>query len=330
MAYKTLILGGTGFIGHHIARELLAKGHTVRVLARAGGDRSLLKGMDVEIVDGDLSDSSSLLAALEGCDALIHAAAHYPVWSLDADREAELGRQQILRVHEALAKHPVERFVYVSGPAAVGRYPDGRPADEDAPWPEERRKSAYARVKREMQDLVLYNARRTNATVVVPTGTFGPGDRKPTTGQLIVDIAANRVPVALHGRTNAVSVFAVADGVRRTLEQGAVGRLYVLGDENLTVLELCTRIADIVGVRAPRLGLSPDILRPVAVIGEHLARRMRKDRPAVPVVGLDFALFGTHLSSDVARNELGYDPSAYPLDAALKDAWEWFKDQEMV
>jgi len=329
MPYTTLVLGGTGFIGHHIVRELIEHGHTVRVLARPNGDRSLLEGMDVEIVDGELS-SSSLSTALDGCDALIHAAAHYPIFSVNPDEESEIGRKQILSVHEALDRHPVERFIYISGPAAVGKYADDRPEDEDAPWPEARLKSAYARLKREMQDMVLLDAHKHNAIAVVPTGTFGPGDRKPTTGQVIIDVAKNRLPVTLKGNSNAVSVFAVAEGVRLALEKGRVGRLYVLGHENLTIPDLLRRIAGITHGMAPLSALPPEFIRPQAMIGEKIAWRAGAAKPLVPVVGVDFALYGAYLSSDVAVQELGYDPSTYPLDDAIQQAYDWFRDKGMV
>ncbi|GBE30870.1 MAG TPA: NAD-dependent epimerase/dehydratase family protein [Bacteroidetes bacterium] len=330
MPYKTLVLGGTGFIGHHIVRELLENGHSVRVMARPNRNRSLLEGMDVEIVDGDLSKTSTILAALEGCDALIHAAAYYPIFCFDPKKEAEFGRSQILRIQEALTRHPVERFVYISGPAAVGRYADGRPEDEDSPWPQIRMKSAYARVKREMQDLVLYNGKKHNAIVAAPGGVFGPGDRKPTSGRVIVDIAKNHMPIALRGRANAASVFAVAEGIRLALEKGKVGRLYVLGQENLTIPDLMKRMAKITGGTSPKITLSPEFVRPQLLIAERLAFHAGKPAPLMPLIAADFALFGEYMSSDVAKAELGYDPSKYPLDEALKQAYEWFKEKGMV
>jgi dihydroflavonol-4-reductase len=330
MPYTSLVLGGTGFIGAHIVRELVEHGHTVRVLARPDGDRSLLNEMDVDIFDGDLTSSSALSAAIEGCDSVVHCAAHYPIFSVDPDKECEIGRNQIVRIHEVLDKHPVQRFVYISGPAAVGRYPDGRPEDEDAPWPPQRSKSAYARVKREMQDLVLYNAAKHNAIVVAPTGVFGPGDRKPTTGKLIIDISKNMLPVGLRGRSNAVSVFAVAEGVRLALEKGKVGRLYVLGQENLTIPDLMKRIAVLTDSLAPRASIPPGMMRPQVLVAERVAYHAGKPAPLVPIVGIDFAIFGEYLSSDVAKTELGYDPSKYPLDDAITQAFEWFKQMDMT
>jgi dihydroflavonol-4-reductase len=78
-----LVTGGTGFVGANLVRELLADGHTVRVLARPGGDRRALDGCRVEIVDGDLLDTDSLRRAVAGVRHVYHAAADYRLWAPD-------------------------------------------------------------------------------------------------------------------------------------------------------------------------------------------------------------------------------------------------------
>jgi len=76
-----LVTGGTGFVGANLVRELLADGHTVRVLARPGGDRRALAGCAVEMVDGDLLDAASLRRAVAGVRHVYHAAADYRLWA---------------------------------------------------------------------------------------------------------------------------------------------------------------------------------------------------------------------------------------------------------
>jgi len=65
------------FVGAAVARALGAAGWQVRVLARSGSDRSNLQPLTVDVVEGDLGDSSSLERALEGCAGLFHGAADY-------------------------------------------------------------------------------------------------------------------------------------------------------------------------------------------------------------------------------------------------------------
>lgn len=75
---KALVLGGTGLIGSHIVRALLARGGTVRVLSRDPQHAPALRGLDVEIVQGSLDRPESIRAALADVDLLFHAAAPYP------------------------------------------------------------------------------------------------------------------------------------------------------------------------------------------------------------------------------------------------------------
>ena len=76
---KVLITGATGFIGNHVTRLCLAKGDQVRVMVMPGEDRSPLKGMDVEFVEGNLLDPPSLVRAVQGVQQLYHLAALFAI-----------------------------------------------------------------------------------------------------------------------------------------------------------------------------------------------------------------------------------------------------------
>src|SRR5258708_24092431 len=76
----TLVTGATGFIGWHVARKLLARGHTVRALVRPG---SKVRELEVEEVTGDLRERQSLERAVAGCGLVFHVAADYRRWAKD-------------------------------------------------------------------------------------------------------------------------------------------------------------------------------------------------------------------------------------------------------
>ena len=69
---KVFVTGGTGFVGREILAQLLQSGHTVRALVREGSADKLADQGKVEVHTGDITDSASLVGALEGCDAVIH------------------------------------------------------------------------------------------------------------------------------------------------------------------------------------------------------------------------------------------------------------------
>jgi dihydroflavonol-4-reductase len=106
---RALVLGGTGLIGSHVVRSLVARGCCVRVVSRVGAATAApaLRGVPVEIVRGDISDPDSIRGALSGIDLIFHAAAPYPTRHFGmgaAVRSAAVEMEALLRVlREAVA-----------------------------------------------------------------------------------------------------------------------------------------------------------------------------------------------------------------------------------
>src|SRR5258706_6818242 len=98
---KALITGGTGFIGSHVVRRVLAEGVDVRCLVRPGSNRANLQGLKVELAEGDLSDPASLGKALTGCSMLFHVAADYRLWSRHPDEIERNNREGSLNILQA-------------------------------------------------------------------------------------------------------------------------------------------------------------------------------------------------------------------------------------
>ena len=130
---KVFLTGATGFVGHHVARELAGRGAALRLLVRPGSSLANLEGIAGETHPGDLGRPDSLAPALAGCDAVVHVAADYRLWIRDPAsmyRANVDGTRELLRLARE-AKVP--RFVYTSSVATMGFGTDGRVADEDTP-----------------------------------------------------------------------------------------------------------------------------------------------------------------------------------------------------
>ena len=78
-----LVTGASGFIGSAVVRKLLARGQKVRCYVEPGAKLDNLKGLDVDIVTGDVNDRAAIERALDGCDTLYHLAAIYAIWLRD-------------------------------------------------------------------------------------------------------------------------------------------------------------------------------------------------------------------------------------------------------
>jgi UDP-glucose 4-epimerase len=112
--------GGSGFIGHWVAKELLSRGHHLRLLIRNPGKMPSLKSLPgVEIVEGTLYDRPLLTRALQGCEACVHVALG---WGETPTEMLEKDTAITVFLLEEAEKAGVGRFLYTSSTAAVGEF----------------------------------------------------------------------------------------------------------------------------------------------------------------------------------------------------------------
>ncbi len=326
MPNPTLLTGATGFVGSAVARSLLARGHELRLLVRPNGDRRNIAGLDAELIEGDLTNATSLKRAVAGCGLLIHVAADYRIW---VPRPAEMlaanvdGTRTIMLAAQAAG---IRRIVYCSSVAALGVSNDESPADERTKVNPYALVGVYKRSKylAEQAVLTLIRNQALPAIIVNPSMPIGPRDIKPTpTGRLIRDAARGKVPAFVDTGMNIVHVDDVAEGHMLALERGRLGEKYVLGGENLSLRALLALVAEAAGRKAPTVRLPRLPLIPAAFVAE-LYGRISGHEPMLTVDALRMAKKKMFYSSAKARAELGYSPR--PTRAAVADAVAWFRD----
>jgi dihydroflavonol-4-reductase len=321
----TLVTGATGFVGSAVARALAARGYRLRVLVRRGSDRRNLVGLDCEIVEGNLNDVASLARAVAGCRFVVHVAADYRIWVPDPAAMLATNVDATRALMFSAADAGVERVVHCSSVAALGLTKDGTPADETAPVSEESIVGIYKKSKYRAEQAVLelVRGRGLRAVIVNPSAPVGPRDIRPTpTGQMIKDAAAGRIPAYIDTGLNVVHVDDVAAGHVAALERGRVGERYILGSENLTLAELLRMVAEEAGRPPPRIRLPHELLWPVA-IGAEVVARVSGREPPVTRDHLRMARKKMFFSSAKAIAELGYAPR--PARDAVRDAIAWFR-----
>ena len=323
----TLITGATGFVGSAVARVFSARGHSLRLLVRPGGDRRNIAGLEAELAEGDLTDAASLARAAEGCRYLVHVAADYRLWVPDPEAMMRANVEGSRALLLAAQSRGVERMVYCSSVAALGLVGDGSVANETTPVHPDKIVGVYKRSKYLAEQAVLDLVRDHAMPVVIvnPSTPVGPRDIKPTpTGKMIRDAAMGRMPAYVDSGLNIVHVDDVAEGHALALERGVVGEKYILGGEDFSLGELFALVASAAGRRPPRVRLPIGPLVPVAVVCEALARFGVK--PVVTRETLAMARKKMFFSSDRARAALGYAPRA--AARAVEDAVAWFGAQK--
>ena len=315
-----LVTGATGFIGWHVAKKILERGHSVRALARPG---SQVKELDVETVIGDLRDPDSLRRAVAGCGTVFHVAADYRLWAKHPDELYQSNVEGTRNLLSAAREAGVERVVYTSTVGCIG-VPRGSIGNEELPVSIDEMTGAYKRSKFQAEQVALEFARSGFPVVVVnPTAPIGDHDFKPTpTGRIVLDFLAGRMPAFVDTGLNLVDVEDTAQGHLLAAEQGRAGERYILGRENLTLREILERVASISSVKAPRLRI-PYAVAYVAGLASTGWANVTGREPRAPLDAVKMARKKMFVSSEKAQRELGWKPR--PVDNALQRAVEWFR-----
>lgn len=326
---NAIVLGATGFIGSHVARALVKEGIDVRVLRRQSSPTLALEGLKVEEVLGDLNDKGSLVRAMKGAHCLFHVAGYYPLYSFEREKQKAIALRQIRNVLEAAEEAKVPKIVFTSSMSTIGKNPSGL-SNEETSYDPTHFRGLYYEIKHEVEQEVLAYCKKGLPVVIVnPTGVFGDYDVKPTSGILVVQIAKRKVPAIIDAKMNAVDVRDVAKGQIAAMKQGKIGRRYILGGHNTTVWEVSCLIARLAKVPPPRLKIPLFVANGAAWLSELAGfYLLHQDRPALPIVGIDFLKYGMHYDTTRAQTELGFKVT--PFEETFDRALAWFRKNQYL
>jgi dihydroflavonol-4-reductase len=319
----TLVTGAAGFLGSHVARQLVARGEEVRVLLRASSTNRAIADLSLEYVTGDLRDPASLDRAMKGVKRVFHVAADYRLW---ARRSREIydsnvgGTKNLLN---AAKRAGVEQLIYTSTVATIAVDRPELPNEfTDAKL--EEMVGHYKRSKW-MAEREALNAAKSGLPVIVvmPTTPVGPWDWKPTpTGKIILDFLNGKMPGYVETGLNFVGVEDCAAGHLLVAEKGKVGERYLLGGENLTLKAMLDKLAKITGLRAPSLKIPHGVALGVAYANTVFSRLFGRE-PGIPIEGVKIARHMMFVDCSRAHHELGF--KAGPVAAALERAVRWYE-----
>jgi dihydroflavonol-4-reductase len=324
----TLVTGAAGFLGSHVARQLVARGEQVRVLMRASSTNRAIADLSLEYVTGDLRDPASLDRAMSGVKRVFHVAADYRLW---AKRKQEIydsnvgGTKNLL---EAATRAGIEQLIYTSTVATIAVDRAQHPNEfTDAKL--EEMVGHYKRSKWLAEQEVL-NAAKAGLPVIVamPTTPVGPWDWKPTpTGKIILDFLNGKMPGYVETGLNFVGVEECAAGHLLVAEKGQVGERYLLGGENLTLKQMLDTLSKITGLPAPRLKIPHRLALGVAYANTLFSRMIGRE-PGIPVEGVKIARHMMFVDCSRAQRELGF--KAGPVSAALERAVRWYEENGYI
>lgn len=316
----TVVTGASGHVGGNLVRELLGRGRRVRAVIHT--DRLALQGLDIETVEGDVTDGASMRRALDGAETVFHLAAHISI--LDKDPlVVPVNVEGVRNVAEAALDAGVKRLVHVSSIHAFNMEPADKAIDEErtrasepACPPYDASKAAGEAALREVI------AKGLDATIVNPTGIIGPNDFRPSRmGEVLLKLANGKLPGLVDGGFDWVDVRDVCAGALLAEEKGQTGRNYILSGSYCRMPDLAAKAEKITGRRPPRM-VSPMWLARFGAPFVTGWSRMTGQRPLYTSAALHALRGSRDMRHDRAANELGYDPRS--LDETLRDTYAWF------
>jgi nucleoside-diphosphate-sugar epimerase len=323
---RMLVTGATGFIGRHLVERLADDEDDIRCLVR---EPSVMAGLGVELMRGDVTDRRSLDEAVQGVDVVYHLAGRTLALSSEELHlvNAE-GTRNLAAACASRTSPPI--LVFVSSLAAAGPSNGGRPlVEEDEPAPV----SEYGRSKRAAELILQSFADSVPITVFRPPGVFGPRERHMLALFRSVNKGWNVVPVRTPLQMSFIYVEDLVEGLLLGAERGARlhhedasrGYYYVGFDASPTYAELSEMIAQALGRESlTTVRLPSTIGFAVAGVSEVVAKARR--RPSL--LNLDkmteAAAGSWTCDSGRAVRELGFHTPRTFLER-LQETAEWYR-----
>lgn len=307
---KTLITGGTGFLGSHLVRQMVADGaKNLRVMATHAP--AWLAELGVEAFEGSITNAEDVKRAVDGVAEIYHLAGR-------VSRDGEDSRE-MYAVHvdgtrllcDAARVAGVKSIVMAStsGTIAVTNDKDILPGEDWPPpldiisrWP-------YYASKFYQERVALEHFGGTGERLVMmnPSLLLGPGDERLSSTKMILDFMARKIKATPTGGLSFVDVRDAAAAFRAAMQRGAHGERYLLGASNWTFEKFFGRLERLTKIAAPRFSLPSKL----AVTGAQVVHALYKHwklAPPVQPAEVEMAEYFWYLDSSKAEQELGFQP----------------------
>jgi dihydroflavonol-4-reductase len=308
---KVFVTGGTGFIGGEVVRQLRERGDEVACLVRTPEKSKAVAALGCELVAGDLGDTAALRAGMEGCDAVIHAAAMYEVGIPKSQHttmyEANVaGTERVLR---AALEAKVAKVVYVSTCGVFGNT-HRKIVDETYEHPGVEFTSYYEETKLEAHKIAKRMIAEENlpCVIVQPGGVYGPGDTSQL-ADLLDQFLSGKLPLLPFPELGVclTHVEDIAGGILLALAKGREGETYVISGPTTTMREAIETLASVSGRKPPKRALPTSLMKMMTPIGPLVGKMMGQPPNLRELISsADNVTFWA--SYEKANRELGYAP----------------------
>ena len=244
-----LVTGGSGLVGSHLISFLLKEGKKVRALYR--NNHPAITDANLEWCKGDILDVLDLEEAMVGITHVYHCAAIVSFNPKDKKQLYQTNVEGTANIVNACIDANIDKLLYVSSVAALGKVTEGKPINETMTWTEASGNSEYGKTKY-LAEMEVWRGigEGLNAVIINPTIILGVADwDKGSAG--IFKSAYNEFPWFTNGVSGFVDVADVVKAMVLLMDSPVVAERFIVNGTNITYKELFSEIAIQFGKKPP-------------------------------------------------------------------------------
>jgi dihydroflavonol-4-reductase len=323
---KVAVTGASGHLGNCLVQELKKRGAAIKVLVH--NFRSDLDELDVEIIQGNLLETESLITLCKDADVVFHLAAQIAIENRSSGQVYETNVTGTRNILEAAIHEGVRKFIHFSSIHAFQIRSPGQMLNEESSLVESN-KTIYEFTKAEGEREVRKAVKQgLDAVILNPTAVIGPFDyRGSLLGRALLKIYQNKLPFLVSGGYNWVDVRDVVSASINAIGSGRKGENYILSGEFLSLQELSAVISKLSGCKIP-VNVPVSLAR-IACPFIQLYSSVTKKQPLYTSQSLDILVNSpVNISNSKARLELGFEPR--PLEQTLTETFNWYRQKKFI
>jgi len=320
-----LITGGSGHVGANLVRELTAQDYKVRCID-FDGDHRAFEGYDVELITGSVTDIDTLDKAFEGVDVVFHTAAIISLERKNKSLIRSVNVEGTKNVCKMSLKHSIRKLIHFSSVDAFIREPLEDPLLEDRSLVVDQNAVPYDLSKADAQRIVLeYCNKGLDASIIHPSGIFGPNDFKPSLfGQEFIKIANSKRPFSINVGYDYVDVRDLSKTAVNCISKGVSGQNYIVGGNYMDFVYMADVMSQELGRKLIR-GTLPFASIYLSLPMYYLLSFITKTPRAITLDSIHtIKVQNKNIPSQLSKDQLGHSPRS--IEETITDTLKFFND----
>jgi nucleoside-diphosphate-sugar epimerase len=325
---KAFVTGGTGFLGFHVIKQLLANNWQVTAMHRHNSNVADLEKLGVTLVEGTLADINELQKIVpDDLDAIFHIAGDTNMWACNNERQFQVNVIATQNLVEVALQKKVKRFIHTSSISAYGFHT--KTITEDDKSTAMQSNINYLKTKYSGEKIVkdAVHFRKLDAVILNPCAIIGSHD-KQNWSQLFTMINNGDLPGVPSGEGSYCHVDEVAAAHIAAFEKGKIGENYILAGTDCAFLEVVTKIGKLLGKDTPNKTVPQWLLSMVGYTSYWLSLLTKKEPTMTPEKAIMVSK-RVVASSHKSVTELGYIDNI-SIDVMLEDCYLWMKSEHLI